>query len=63
MKLWQIIYVNKLKNRIVFKIKTSYKLKLLTEGTMQLLGSSKNNMDKNKDCAKIRNGLGCFSTL
>ena len=34
------IYVNKLKNRIVFKIKTGYKLELLSEETMQLLGSS-----------------------
>ena len=49
MKLWQIIYVNKIKNRIVFKIKTSYKLELLTEETIQLLGSSKNVIDKNKD--------------
>ena len=34
------IYVNKIKNRIVFKIKTGYKLELLTEETLQLLGSS-----------------------
>ena len=33
------IYVNKKKNRIVFKIKTGYKLELLTKETMQLLGS------------------------
>ena len=33
------IYVNKIENRIVFKIKTGYKLELLTEETMQLLGS------------------------
>ena len=43
------IYVNKIKNRIVFKIKTGYKLKLLSEETMQLLGSSKKDIDKNKD--------------
>ena len=43
------IYVNKKKNRIVFKIKTGYKLKLLSEETMQLLGSSKKGIDKNKD--------------
>ena len=43
------IYVNKIKNRIVFKIKTGYKLELLTEETMQLLGSSKKVIDKNKD--------------
>ena len=35
------IYVNKIKNRIVFKIKTGYKLELLSKETMQLLGSSK----------------------
>ena len=41
------IYVNKIKNRIVFKIKTGYKVELITEKTMQLLGSSKNVIDKN----------------
>ena len=35
------IYVNKIKNRINFKIKNSYKHELLSEETMQLLGSSK----------------------
>ena len=35
------IYVNKIKNRIVFKIKTGYKFELLSKETMQLLGSSK----------------------
>ena len=34
------IYSNKIKNRIVFKINTGYKLELLTE-TMRLLGSTK----------------------
>ena len=43
------IYVNKIKNRIAFKIKTGYKLELLTEETMQLLGSSKKVIDQNKD--------------
>ena len=43
------IYVNKIKNRIVFKIKTDYKLELLSKETMQLLGSSKKDTDKNKD--------------
>ena len=43
------IYVNKIKSRIVFKIKRGYKLELLTEKTMQLLGSSKKIIDKNKD--------------
>ena len=33
------IYLNKIKNRIVFEIKAGYKLELLTEETMQLLRS------------------------
>ena len=41
--------MNKIKNRIVLEIKTGYKLELLSEETMQLLGSSKKFIDKNKD--------------
>ena len=33
------IYVSKIKNRILFEIKTGYKLELISEETMQLLGS------------------------
>ena len=36
------IYVNKIENRITFKIKTGYYLELLTTETMQLLGNTKN---------------------
>ena len=36
------IYPNKIKNRIVFKIRTGYKLQLLTPETMKLLGSINN---------------------
>ena len=35
------IYPNKVKNTIVFKIKTGYKLEMLTPETMKLLGSTK----------------------
>ena len=35
------IYLNKIKNKIDFKIKTGYKLELLTPETMRLLGSTK----------------------
>ena len=35
------IYANKIKNRIVFKIKTSYKVELLTPETMKLLGQKR----------------------
>ena len=42
------IYPNKIKNRIVFKIKTDYKLELLTLETMKLLGYTKKDVDKDK---------------
>ena len=35
------IYPNKIKNRIIFKIKTGNKLELLSSKTMKLLGSTK----------------------
>ena len=43
------IYVNKIKNRIVFQLKTGHKLEILTEETMQLLGNLKNVIHQNKD--------------
>ena len=43
------IYVNKIENRITFKIKKAYSLKLLTKETMKLLGSTKNKITKDED--------------
>ena len=43
------IYLNKIKNRIVFKVKTGYKLELLPSETMKLLGSTKKDVDQDKD--------------
>ena len=43
------IYQNKIKIRIVFKIKSCYKLELLSLETMKLLGSRKQDVDKDKD--------------
>ena len=43
------IYPNKIKNRTVFKIKTGYKLELLTPETMRLLGSTKKDVDADKN--------------
>ena len=43
------IYPNKTKNIIVFKIKTGYKLELLTFETVKLLGTTKIDADKDKD--------------
>ena len=48
------IYPNKIKNRTVFKIKTGYKLELLTPETMRLLGSTKKVVDKDKNSEKVR---------
>ena len=42
------IYPNKTKNRVVFKIKTSYKLELLTLETIKSFGSTNKNVDKDK---------------
>ena len=39
------IYPSKIKNKIVFKIKTGYKLELLTLETIKLLGSTKKDID------------------
>ena len=47
------IYPNKIKNRIVFKIKTGYKLELLTPETMKLLGSTKKVVDKDKNSENV----------
>ena len=46
------IYLNKLKYRIVYKIKNGCKLELLTTETMQLLGSTKKVVDKDKKWRK-----------
>ena len=43
------IYVNKIKNRITFKIKKGYSLDLLTKETMKLLASTKNKITKDKN--------------
>ena len=47
------IYPNKIKNRIVFKIKTGYKLELLTPETMRLLGSTKIDVDSDKNSKNV----------
>ena len=49
------VYLNKIKNRIVFKIKTEYKLEVLTPETIKLLGSTKKDIDKDKDVKTYQN--------
>ena len=43
------IYVNKIENRITFKIKSGYYLVLLTPETMKLLGSTKCKITEDKN--------------
>ena len=47
------IYVNKIENRITFKIKAGYSLDLLTPETIKLLGSTKNEITKNKNSENV----------
>ena len=44
-----LIYADTINNRIVFKIKSRYKLELLSKETMKLLGSTKNIIDSDKN--------------
>ena len=43
------IYPNETKHRIVFKVKAGYKLELLSPETMKLFGSTKKDVDQDKD--------------
>ena len=43
------IYPNKIKNRIIFKVKTGYKLELLSPETMKQLGNTKKDVDRDKN--------------
>ena len=43
------IYVNKIENRITFKIKNGYSLELLTPETMKLLGITENEITEDKN--------------
>ena len=43
------IYVNKIENRVTFKIKKGYYLALLTPETMKLLGSTESKITKDKN--------------
>ena len=49
-------YPNKIKYRYVFKIKTGYKLELLTPETMKLFGSGKRRWQRQRwrKCTKTR---------
>ena len=46
--------VNTINNRIVFKIKTGYKLELLSKETMKLLGNTKDIIDSDKNSENVQ---------
>ena len=48
-----LIYANTITNRIVFKIKTGYKLEILSKETMKLLGSTKDTIDADKNSENV----------
>ena len=48
-----LIYTDTINNRIVFKIKSGYKLELLSKETMKLLGSTKDTIDANKNSENV----------
>ena len=47
------MYVNRIENRITFKIKNGYYLELLTPETMKLLGSTESKITKDKNGEKV----------
>ena len=48
-----LIYANTITNRIVSKIKTGYKLELLSKETMKFLGSTKDTIDADKNSENV----------
>ena len=57
------IYPNKIKNRIVFKIKTGYKLELVPSEMMKVLGSTKKDVDHDKDGESVEVVLVHFNLV
>ena len=47
------MYINRIENRITFKIKNGYYLELLTRETMKLLGSIESKITKDKNTEKV----------
>ena len=47
------IYINKIKNHVVFKVRTGYQLELLSKETMRLLASTQKVIAKNKNSENV----------
>ena len=56
------VYINRINNRLVFKIKNGYKVELQTPETMKLFGSTKKLIDetKNKENVPSLEVVGVF---
>ena len=48
-----MIYINKIENRIMFKVKTGYYLELLTPETMKLIGNTKSKITKDENSENV----------
>ena len=59
------LHINKIENRITFKIKIGYYLELSTPETMKLLGSTKSKITKKKwwKWTSFKNYWSCINTL
>ena len=47
------MYINRIENRITFKIKNGYYLELLTPETMKLLGSTESKITRDKNSENL----------
>ena len=47
------IFINKIENKITFKIRTGYYLEVLTSETIKLLGSTENEISKNENSKNV----------
>ena len=58
------VYINRINNRLVFKIKDGYKLELEIPGTMKLFGSKKKkNKRQNKNWRKYSKSWSTWSSF
>ena len=48
------MYINRIENRIIFKIKNGYYLELLTPETMKLIGSTESKITKDKNGENVQ---------
>ena len=60
-----LIYANRILNRVSFRIKTRYKLELLTNETMRLLGEGPiiDTTKNGENVPRLKNCKKCFSLL